>query len=411
VKYAYFLADSDTLLLALRNTASKVLADTPNRFMLFDCAKNTLIDTIDLNQSDYMNYALYDKDFLNSTTYSHRDSYKVRRLASGDLLVPCLDNSSLGKKGKGTLRIETKSQKKPPLILVSNSQFSISTSPDNRRFMYCVENKNHFEFKIHNDTDRSTTLFKSIPTSSFEGNGVGVFADFTEDNCLVFSQNSILYLIKNGNVKEFPSSDPLTTVFSGNQSNYLLASDINNRYAYLIDQGANVPARRIKATIIGYDFNSQTFISQEKVIVKDTSKASYGNANEMSHLVAHSFVEREPRMKVEKVVESTKFNPQTGCILVKARQSLASSLQLLYLYDNSLSLRASFYITPNDTYDFSKSGKNFYIVRDKELLVFDNKVGADLTSFDPVNKMLESEKNASSYKAKIDSLLSKYENQ
>ncbi|MCF0069314.1 hypothetical protein LZD49_02450 [Dyadobacter sp. CY261] len=379
IKYAYFLNSSDTLLLALTNSASKVLADLPSRFILYDCKRNVLIDTVNLNQSGYVKYLLYNKEFLHKYTYSNRDSYKIRRLASGKLVVPCLNNSKVKENGLSDFDIRTTNR----LVLVINAQYSISTAPNNTRFMYCVERKKNFEFRIYDDNKiKDDSLFMLIPESSFRQPGVGIFADFTEENSLVFSRSNTLHLQINGKIKDYTAPTPLTTVYSGRHSNYLLATDIDDEYTYLIDYRGNATANRSKATITGYDFKSQTFILHERIL--------QGDSSEISRLLAKDFGNTAVRqeIKIKGGIESTKFNPQSGCILVKTKQSQGSSVQLLYLYDNRLSLKASYYITPNDTYAFSKNGENFYIIRNNELLIFKNEIGPDLSNFEEVNKML-----------------------
>jgi hypothetical protein len=400
VKYAYFLNDSDTLLLALTNSTSKVLADFPSYFILYNCAKNVLIDTMRTNEGKNVSNVLYNNDFLKKTSYSDRDSYKIRRLASGRLMVPCLNNSLVDNYGKNTFAIESNMDK----VLVFNAPFSISTSPSSTRFMYCVENQMEYEFKMYEDKTGAISQFMSIPDSSFQKPGFGVFADFIDDNSLVFNRNDTLLVKTRNGDKKYKAPDPLTTVYSGRNSNYLLATDINDQNSYLINYAGKVTARAFKATIAGYHFAEQTVIFQEQLPTR--------NKGEISRLLAVKFNNgsRLRSVDIEEGMESSQFNTRTGCILVKEKKAQKSPIQLLYLYDNQLALKASFYITPNDTYAFSKNGNNFYMVRNNELLVFENKMGDDISSFETINKMLDDEKktHTASYNARLKQLQDKY---
>jgi hypothetical protein len=79
------------------------------------------------------------------------------------------------------------------------------------------------------------------------------------------------------------------------------------------------------------------------------------------------------------------------------------------LFDGRLRLKGTFFLTPNDSYDFSKGGKKFYFVRDNELKVFDINESLDMSDFKSVNDWLVTEKRSrSNYKIYIKNLRNKY---
>ena len=128
-------------------------------------------------------------------------------------------------------------------------------------------------------------------------------------------------------------------------------------------------------------------------------------------LVLRDFSGKElKRLSIANGIESYSFNEVSGNILLKSNKLPNTNSQVLYLFDDKLNVKGTFFLTPNDAYGFSRDGKTVYYVRDNELAVFDNKKFLDLVNFEAINDWLESEKRHNKqYKTDIKNLRRKYD--
>ena len=87
--------------------------------------------------------------------------------------------------------------------------------------------------------------------------------------------------------------------------------------------------------------------------------------------------------------ESFAFNSASKSLLVKSNRTQPSGMQILYLLDDTLAVRGSFFLTPNDAFDFSNDGRSFYFVRDNELSTYENKSFLDISNYKSIYAWLE----------------------
>ncbi len=372
IKYSYFLNGSDKLLLALSDSSTILANYYPDRFILYDCANKSIIDTIKLNNSGTSNNLLYGKDFLNKNRFTEWDSFKVRLMSSGCLLIPYLNFESENEYVM-LYDLYTKQVKK---VFENNANFSISISRQADKILYAYRTKNQLFFETYNN-DGS----KHIPVIDAD------YADFTAKGSIIYSKQSGLYVVvENGTIlKRFNSIIPIKTVFAGGDDNYVLALDKANMLN-LINFSDTLNSLKFNETLIGYNLNKKTFITQSRFRDKINSDSI--------KLILRDFSGQElKRYTIDYGIESVSFNINTNNIILKTNKLANSNFQLLYLFDDTLGLKGTFFLTPNDSYGFSSDGKSFFFVRDNELSVFDNKKYLDLSDFESVNEWLEDEKS------------------
>ena len=390
VMYSYFLNRSDTLVLALPSGSSNRSSSAyPDKFKLYDCNLNHIIDTYKLNESrpGQASYFLYEKDFLNQTNYSEWDSYKVRMLPQGQLVVPYLELSS-GNGCLDLLDVKTKSRKN----LYAHSNYSISISKQFDRLLYGYDNENEMIGEVF-DNKEGRQILKNAN-----------YADFNETGLIVYAKENVLFVSNsNGTVlKEHSLSNRIKNIVADREANCLLVTD-EKENLNLINFSEGTQTKEFKEILLGYNFQSKRFITrtkENKSLKKDTIE-----------LVLRDFSGKElKRLPIANGIESYSFNEVRGNILLKSNKLPNSNSQVLYLFDDKLNVKGTFFLTPNDAYGFSRDGKTVYYVRDNELAVFDNKKFLDLINFEAINDWLESEKrNNKHYKTDIKNLRRKYD--
>ena len=155
--------------------------------------------------------------------------------------------------------------------------------------------------------------------------------------------------------------------------------------------------------LLGYNFKSKRFITRTKGV-------KYSK-NDTIKLILRDFSGKElKRVSIANGIESFSFNETGNNILLKSNRIPKSNLHVLYLLDDTLSIKGTFFLTPNDAYGFSKDGKSVFFVRDNQLAVFDNRKFLDLFNFKAINDWLEFEKNDNKhYKRDIKHLRKKYD--
>ncbi|HEX3168529.1 MAG TPA: ATP-binding protein [Chitinophagaceae bacterium] len=389
VIYSYFLNRSDTLLLALSARFANVYAgNISDTFILYDCVRRSVIDTVALNQNKQRKYCLRQRYSLEIGNFSEWDSYKIRIVHPLKLVIPCQNFEN----GEGQVLLLDLTTGKREELYKGSSDFTVSTSKKYDKLLYCYKKgKNNMIVEIYNNNNGSRSVFnKNIS-----------YADFNDKGTIVYSgQNKIGLATIAGVIKEIAMKGQIKTIYTGNDENYLLAVD-NSDNLSLIDFTEPAPMQ-FNERLVAYDFTNKLLVTHTDI--------SNSAANAQVHLVLRDFSGREiRRVLVKGGIESFVFNPASGCFLLKSNKLPNNNLQLLYLFDCRLGLKGTFFLTPNDSYDFSKGGKKFYFVRDNELKVFEINESLDMSDFKSVNDWLLAEKKSrSNYKIYIKNLRNKY---
>ncbi|MDB5203099.1 MAG: ATPase [Ferruginibacter sp.] len=391
--YAYFLNESDTLLLAANRVKDKKY---PSFITLFDCNAGKAFDSINLDVPSSKGDFLFDLNFMNSNTFTDWDSYKIRYTSAGDLVIPYqhLQDQKVGPPvASNKLKIVSPDRK---IVASSQSDFSVSSSRTYDKIMYAYSSAGNLSFEIFTSSRK-----KYVPFSN------AVFSDFTEDGKIVYGRNSILEVCDdNGGVIQ-----RMTLPIA---SNYAYVNKKTDRAVVrLIDGSMGVvdfikqKYRAIAGSLVSADFISGMIICR--------SIQGEDHASAKDFLTVFN-MEGETVRKIEPAygIESIRYNRPARSTLLLSKAIPGVNLQILYLLDDTLGIKASFTLTPNDSYGFSKDGKSIFYVRDNQLAVFDNKPLMNVADFKSVNGWLEKEKlrlGKKGYGLFSDSLKTKYDSE
>jgi len=391
VLYSYFINRTDTLLLALSPDSASRSASAysayPNRFILYDCAENLIMDTLYIStgqsSSDRL---LYSRSFLSQNTFSEWDSYKVRMISSNQLVVPCLEFSS----GIGCLELfDLRTKARTEIFTKSNYSISISRQFD--KLLYFYDNGNATIGEVYKNNERHEICRNAD------------YADFNETDLIVYAKENGLFIsnIDGEILKEYSFKSRIKNIFTNKERSYSLVIDEKedvNLVDFSKDQSTNY-----NELLLGYNIKSKSFITRTKGV-------KYPK-NDTIQLTLRDFSGKElNRVSIANGIESFSFNETGSNILLKSNRIPKSNLQVLYLLDDTLSIKGTFFLTPNDAYGFSKDGKSVFFVRDNQLAVFDNKKFMDLYNFQIISDSLETEKNNNKhYKRDMKYLRKKYD--
>ncbi len=391
VKYAYFLNASDTLVLAISDSSSILDSYYPDRFVLYNC-HNRHTEIFQLNNAGSSLSMLYNKEFLDQNTFSEWDSYKVRIMPSGKLLVPYFkfENQNSLSENRPLKKIYIGDDKKQE-VFNTNSEYSISTSKNAGKVLYCYKKDGRLYFDIFTNEG----ILNLVQDAEY--------ADFLANGSLVYTKGNALFICAGDGtiLKTLTLEKNIASVVNGSNDNYLMA--INGDLTLSLINFNDTPGTmQFKETLIGCNFQNKTFITY------NTEADTSGLGNK---LILRDFTgEQRKQVNVSQGIESVLYNDKSNSFLLKTKKLPNSNLQLLYLYDDVLGLKGSFFLTPNDSYGFSNDGKTFFYVRDNELSVFNNQQFVDLSNFDSINAWLTAQKmnNGDAYNSKIRELLKKY---
>ena len=372
VLYSYFINRTDTLLLALSpdsaNRSASAYSAYPNQFILYDCADNSIMDTLYIStgqsSSDRL---LYSRSFLSQNTFSEWDSYKVKMISSSQLVVPCLEFSS------GIACLE--------LLDLKTKQFD--------KGLYYYDSSNAMKGEVY-ENNKGQKIFKNTH-----------YAGFNESDLIVYAKENVL-VISNSNgdiLKKYSLKSRIKNILTDKEGRYSLVID-EKEEVNLIDFSKD-RSIEYNELLLGFNFKSKSFITRTKGV-------KYSK-NDTIKLILRDFSGKElKRVSIANGIESFSFN-ETGNILLKSNRIPKSNLQVLYLLDDKLTIKGTFFLTPNDAYGFSKDGKSVFFVRDNQLAVFDNKKFLDLYNFQIINDSLETQKNENKrYKKDMKLLRKKY---
>ena len=392
VLYSYFINRTDTLLLAFSDDSTNRSSSAyPNWFILYDCTHNLAMDTLYLSTGQSLSdRLLYNKSFLSQNAFSEWDSYKVRMISSNQLVVPCLEFSS----DIGCLELidlRTKARKQLFTDSNSNSNYSISISRQFDKLLYFYDSANATIGEVYKNSERHEICRNAN------------YADFNETDLIVYAKENVLFISNSDGkiLKEYSLKNGIKNIMTNKEGSYSLVID-ENENVNLVDLSKDQYMEYNNELLLGYNFKSKSFITRTKgvnYLKNDTIK-----------LILRDFSGKElKRVFIANGIESFSFNETGNNILLKSNRIPKSNLQVLYLLDDTLSIKGTFFLTPNDAYGFSKDGKSVFFVRDNQLAVFDNKKFLDLYNFQIINDSLETQKNHNKhYKKDMKFLRKKY---
>ncbi len=389
VLYSYFINRTDTLLLALSpdsaNRSASAYSAYPNRFILFDCAHNLAIDTLYLSTGQLLSARLlYSKSFLSQNTFSEWNSYKVRMISSNQLVVPCLDSSNVECLALFDLR--TKATKK--IFNILNYPISISRQFD--KLLYFSKKGNDTIGEVYENNERHK-IFSNAH-----------YAGFNEADLIVYAKKNVLFISNSDgdSLKEYSLKSGIKNILADKEGTYSLV--IGEKDSVNLVDFSEGRSMEYNELLLGYNFKSKRFITRTKGV-------KYSK-NDTIKLILRDFSGKElNRVSIANGIESFSFNETGNNILLKSNRIPKSNLQVLYLLDDKLTIKGTFFLTPNDAYGFSKDGKSVFFVRDNQLAVFDNRKFLDLYNFKTINDWLEFEKNDNKhYKRDMKFLRKKY---
>ncbi|WP_341837286.1 ATP-binding protein [Chitinophaga pollutisoli] len=318
--------------------------------MLYDCDKKQRIPVPFENGQQ-----LYGPDDITLYAANEQESYHVRVLANGNLLVPYLHN------GRDHLMLLH-----PDGRLISRipSVSTVTTSRDGKRFMhYTITPGNNLALQIFGDDGE----MKRQVTDEF------TFGDFTEDGAILWGNRFTCYFLDGADTLTYdvPGNADIDYAF-GNLSKGRIALNVTlyeNTFNYdehrkrvIVANIANGEQRYCLGAAIGIDFG------KGYVITKAEDPAATAFRPGTDTLYRYDLSKPSPPMQylVPAGIETVQFNRQTGDLLVFTRSNQ------LFVLDNQLQVKKGLKLTSNDTYGMARGGARFYYARDRYLTVFDN---------------------------------------
>ena len=388
VLYSYFINRTDTLLLALSDYfANPSSSAYPNRFILYDCADNLVIDTVNLSTDQLLSgRLLYSKSFLSQNTFSEWDSYKVRMISSNQLVLPCLKISS-DIRCLALFDLGTKTTKE--IFNISNYPISISRQFD--KLLYFSNNGNDTIGEVYENNERHK-IFRNAH-----------YASFNDADLIVYAKKNILFISNSDGdiLKEYSLKNRIKNILTDKERSYSLVIDEKENVS-LVDFSKDLYRVYDNELLLGYNFKSKKVITRTKGV-------KYSKSDTINLIVRDFSGNELNRVPIVNGIESFSFSETSNDILLKSNRIPKSNLQVLYILDDALSVKGTFFLTPNDAYGFSKDGKSVFFVRDNQLAVFDNTKFLDLFNFKAINDWLEFEKNDNKhYKRDMKYLRKKY---
>jgi hypothetical protein len=347
LKYAYFINHSDSILLAYKkynvdDSLFPQFRDYPDYFRIFNCRSP---------REESQPYFLDDGFLLPKATAlqkqkSEYDTYRIRFTQSGNLLVPFFTRSD-----RNFLRAKLRVYRGKKILGPDRkSSSSVSVSKDGQR--YCIGYARggvpiaEFFSASGEAKDRITDVY---------------FADFT-------AKGSAIYIRRGMIVLKGPDGDTSRMYYVSPGINYAWADGEDEKFIlaqsndslFLVNTNGAVTIARFGERLMGASFADKFLITQ------GAGKMETGKPKGAT-LIRRSFAGKVTDSAfIAAGVKEFQFNDNRQELLILTD---SNRLQLL---DNRLRVRASFQLTANDLFGFSKSGDRLYYVRDNWLSVFSN---------------------------------------
>lgn len=379
---SYFIGHSDTLLIAKQDTTNYFYGSSD--FILYDCKNSRLIGKVSL--SDFAkNTALITREMLFYKSMMN-ENYFVRRI-NGQLLIPFKSLTS-------------------DLFILDQNKVIITNT----------------------DNTQATAYSTDIPVKISRDGKTGLFATFGKDNI----EGSLLKKVSNFMI-QYDLEKLNYADFT--QTGHILLSSRDSNLLMITDYEGKVLKRIRHSTAIGqiYKADDQFLIglNQDSIIAVINFQKPENNLFIKESLIAYSLKSRQIITQNKKtnelvlrdfygnIIKKIAFGAQASEVLVNEKNNLMmiktvldakTNLHSVFVFDRQLNLRASFFLTLNDCFDFSDDGKTIYYVRDNDLSVFNVKDMKVLTSFSKVYDWTKttSEKKSRIFPSTINDILGKY---
>jgi len=360
VHYGYFIGNTDILLLAYRDT-----------LVLYDCVEGKVRDTISLVQEGGT-LPSREQAFLMKEDGSY--PYRAQYTSSETLLIPYRGRPDYSKNILGF--------NGQILVITPTRRFSISSenalnlSPENNSFIAFETNYGESKMVAY---DESGVALKST-LSNIE---IGKFLDA---GTLLYVRDWELKIVNEElNINHsFIISKSVKNIFA-NDKYAVLTTNIDS--IYVLDLKTR-KCLGYHEKLVGFNLHTNTLISISipgQIISKSNPEILYGR---------HFSGKEIGRHKCSSGIESAQYNEASQNTLVYAKRKPGQAQLYLYLFNDSIKIKAAFGISANDSYGFSKDGNIIYYVRDNLLSVFKNNDSlVNLSKFDKIWEWINSEKN------------------
>ncbi|WP_298715681.1 ATP-binding protein [Chitinophaga sp.] len=318
--------------------------------MLYDCDKKQRIPVpFETGQQ------LYGPDDITLFSANEQESYHVRVLANGNLLIPYLNN------GRDQLMLLH-----PDGRLISRipSISTVTTSRDGKLFMH---------YSITPNYTLALQIFSDNGELRREVLDEFTFGDFTEDGALLWGNRFTCYFLDGSDTLTYDAPENATIDYAyGNLSkgrialnvsmNETTANYVEHRKRVIVAHIANGEQQFLRGAAIGVDLDKGYIITQ----ADDPAGTAFRPGTDTLYRYDLSKPSAPVQYLVPAGIETAQFNRKTGDLLVFTRSNQ------LFVLDNQLQVKKGLKLTSNDTYGMARGGSRFYYARDRYLTVFDN---------------------------------------
>jgi len=393
--YAYFLNNSDTLLLA-KNSGQQGISGSaasaypvsayPDEFTLYDCRRDTILFAKTFDPGEFLFEA---QDIFPTVMYNPLANYRVQYTAGGNLLVPHW-NSKTNMRLASHVQVVSPSSK---ILADHPSASTVGISKQGTEFM-TLEYKGSMPV-VH--------IFDERGQLKYDLPGQGNFTDFTEKGSLIYFDNGYLHRRRDHPFRQdsFPAGPLINYAYANGDETYAIG--VGAKDTTCIIDLSNGRKWSSPGKLVGRNFSTKSLVMRSVTHGPDTvSHPDTLWSRDFSGAVLGSFVCPEG-------IESAVYNAPSECTLVLAKNAAGSTAQYLYLLNKQLQIRASFGLTANDRYGFSRDGSRLYWVRDNILGVFDNSaMMVNFTDPNVVKHWLDTSRGYSVGKAELKEKREKY---
>ena len=364
VDYLYFMNGAATVMIAKKytppqtatnNVLTSNFAGLPRDLIIFDCIAWRTQANIQFKPKQF----LYPFRFVFRRNEREYDSYRVRSLSNGNLLMPFVEIDNYGiQKGKVMLlRSDGEVLQELP------SELSISTSKDNFQFMTgtrFIDNK--FDLNTYNAHGQRTAVI----------NGAS-FSDFTNDGGVIYKMQDVLYVYKGADT--FRTVAPRSRYAHADISKDFLLMEINasgTPDTLIMQRLSGGNAITYLEKLVGINYDKQVFITQwrKRPFNYDQPPPSTFYKRRLHGGQVFSYT-------VPEGVQKVMYNSAADELMIQ------TATNRLILLRSNMTVKTAFQITANDMSGISRNGQKFFYVRDQYLSVFRND-SALANVFDPL---------------------------
>lgn len=362
IGYAYFINQAHTVALAKTSTSfnwfDQAITRTEDTLTLLNAKTGDTISSSRLGKGRY----LYPIGYGVNNQNADFDSYRARLTSAGNLIIPFFEKDSSNNISK---KVGLWLHKADSIISMSN--MSISTSKDDKRFMSGLSTIGQIPFMtIYNENGQLLDTIQNTLLADFTPRGSVVFT--RKDNSLAIRSydNSGA---RSGDQKIIKTNRLIDYVFVNREETAVLLQNAN-----LLQAISTKNLTRIWESpdqLVSINFNND-------VVITFTKQYDSSSKVHADRLYRRSLTNNKPSSyPCPGGIKSVKYNSNKDQVLLLTNENK------LLLIDRNMKNIASFQLTPNDLFGFSKDGNRIYYVRDKLISIFENdKQLIDVFDFD-----------------------------